>query len=80
MVVRVNTLRCRGARERDGVVDVGEAGDVGEGALEAEAEPGVRHRAVGGAGHGTRRSAPGPCRARPYCSPASRAAPRAGCR
>src|SRR6201984_10413 len=35
-----------GARERDGVADVGEAGDVGEGALEAEAEAGMRHRAV----------------------------------
>src|SRR5580704_5678627 len=35
-----------GAREGDGVADVGEAGDVGEGALEAEAEAGVRHRAV----------------------------------
>src|SRR5271163_4417368 len=33
-------------REGDGVADVGEAGDVGEGALEAEAEAGVRHRAV----------------------------------
>jgi hypothetical protein len=29
-----------GARERDRVADVGEAGDVGEGALEAEAEAG----------------------------------------
>jgi hypothetical protein len=30
----------------DGVADVGEAGDVGEGALKAEAKAGVRHRAV----------------------------------
>src|SRR5882762_2246163 len=37
---------ARGSRERDGVAHVGEAGDVGEGALEAEAEAGVRHRAV----------------------------------
>src|SRR5580692_2968923 len=36
----------RGSREGDRVADVGEAGDVGEGALEAEAEAGVRHRAV----------------------------------
>src|SRR6266852_4433995 len=34
------------SRERDRVAHVGEAGDVGEGALEAEAEAGVRHRAV----------------------------------
>src|SRR5271163_4599800 len=33
-------------REGDGVADVGEAGDVGEGALEAEAEAGVRYCAV----------------------------------
>src|SRR6266436_2349593 len=45
-VVRVNTARCQGSREGDGVAHVGEAGDVGEGALEAEAEAGVRHRAV----------------------------------
>src|SRR5688500_3648250 len=30
----------------DGVAHVGEAGDVGEGALEAQAEAGVRHAAV----------------------------------
>jgi hypothetical protein len=36
----------RRSRERDRVEHVGEAGDVGEGALEAEAEAGVRHRAV----------------------------------
>src|SRR5271169_6376360 len=35
-----------GARERDRVAHVGEAGDVGEGALKAEAEAGMRHRAV----------------------------------
>ena len=38
-----------GAREGDGVADVGEAGDVGEGATgrsRGEAEAGVRHRAV----------------------------------
>src|SRR5712691_2321107 len=35
-----------GSREGDGVAHVGEAGDVGEGALEAEAEAGMRHRAV----------------------------------
>src|SRR5437763_7182335 len=38
-----------GARERDRVADVGEAGDVGEGApgeSRGEAEAGVRHRAV----------------------------------
>src|SRR3984893_1881120 len=35
-----------GSREGDCVADVGEAGDVGEGTLEAEAEAGVRHRAV----------------------------------
>src|SRR5215472_9830595 len=34
------------AGEGDGVAHIGEAGDVGEGALEAEAEAGVRHRAV----------------------------------
>ena len=33
---------ARGSREGDGVADVGEAADVGEGALEAEAEAGVR--------------------------------------
>src|SRR5262249_9181137 len=32
--------------EEDGVADVGEAGDVGKGALEAEAEAGVGHCAV----------------------------------
>jgi hypothetical protein len=32
--------------ERDSVADVGEAGDAGEGALEAEAEAGVRDRVV----------------------------------
>src|SRR5271165_4816963 len=36
----------RRSREGDGVAHVGEAGDVGEGALEAEAEAGMRHRAV----------------------------------
>src|SRR5215472_12000355 len=36
--------RC--AREGDGVAHIGEAGDVGEGALEAEAEAGMRHSAV----------------------------------
>src|SRR5438552_9685038 len=35
-----------GAREGDCVAHVGEAGDVGEGALEAEAEAGVGDRAV----------------------------------
>jgi hypothetical protein len=35
-----------GAREGDGVAYISDAGDVGEGALEAEAEAGVRHRAV----------------------------------
>src|SRR5207237_2107522 len=35
-----------GSREGDGVAHVGEAGDVGEGALEAEAKASVRHRAV----------------------------------
>src|ERR1700719_4314995 len=35
-----------GAREGDRVAHVGEAGDVGEGALEAEPEAGARHRAV----------------------------------
>src|SRR6266852_3645061 len=34
------------ARERDRVAHVGEAGDVGEGALEAEAEAGVRYCAI----------------------------------
>src|SRR5215831_6080129 len=34
------------ARERDRVAHVGEAGDVGQRALEAEAEAGMRHRAV----------------------------------
>src|SRR5260370_42266206 len=34
------------SREGDRVAHVGEAGDVGEGALEAEAEAGVRDRAV----------------------------------
>src|SRR5712672_3618585 len=34
------------SREGDRVTHVGEARDVGEGALEAEAEAGVRHRAV----------------------------------
>ena len=33
-------------RTRDHVADIGKAGDVGEGALEAEAEAGSRHRAV----------------------------------
>src|SRR5690242_11417791 len=42
----INTLRCGGSRERDGVAHVGEAGDVCEGALEAEAEAGVRYRTV----------------------------------
>jgi hypothetical protein len=36
----------RGSREGDRVAQVGEAGDVGEGAFEAEAEAGVRRRAV----------------------------------
>src|SRR5262249_23292132 len=36
----------RRARERDRVAHVGETGDVGERPLEAEAEAGVRHRAV----------------------------------
>jgi hypothetical protein len=36
----------RRARKRDGVAHVGEAGDVGERALEAEAEAGMRHGAV----------------------------------
>jgi hypothetical protein len=36
----------RRSREGDRVADVGEAGDVGKGALEAEAKAGVRHRAV----------------------------------
>src|SRR5438270_1933694 len=36
----------RSAREGDRVAHVGEAGDVDEGALEAEAEAGVRHRAI----------------------------------
>ena len=44
--VCLNTARCQGSRERDCVAHVGEAGDVGEGALEAEAEAGVRYRAV----------------------------------
>src|SRR5437660_12684313 len=35
-----------GSREGDRVAHIGEAGDVGEGALEAEAEAGLRHRAV----------------------------------
>src|SRR5580700_1899761 len=34
------------SREGDRVAHVGEAGRIGEGALEAEAEAGVRHRAV----------------------------------
>src|SRR5262245_42485682 len=34
------------ARERDGVAHVGEAGDVGQRALEAEPEARMRHRAV----------------------------------
>src|SRR5215471_2154061 len=37
---------ARRAWERDGVAHIGEAGDIGEGALEAEAKAGVRHRAV----------------------------------
>ena len=41
-VVAINTLRCRGSREGARVADVGKAGDVGEGSLEA----GVRHHAV----------------------------------
>src|SRR5580700_6243435 len=36
----------RSARERDRVAHVGKPGDVGERALEAEAEAGVRYRAV----------------------------------
>ena len=39
-----------GAREGDRVAHVGEAGDIGEGALEAEAEAGVGHRAVAALG------------------------------
>src|SRR6266481_965633 len=35
-----------GSREGDGVAHISEAGDVGEGALEAEAEAGMRHRAI----------------------------------
>ena len=37
---------ARGARERDGVAHIRETGDIGEGALKPEAEPGVRHRAI----------------------------------
>src|SRR5215469_565951 len=42
------SIPCAAGRPRkgNGVADVGEAGDVGQGALEAEAEAGVRHRAV----------------------------------
>src|SRR5215469_888940 len=36
----------RRAWERDRVAHVGETGDVGEGALKAEAKAGMRHRAV----------------------------------
>ena len=45
-VARINTARCRRAGDGDCVAHVREAGDVGEGALNAEAEAGVRHRAV----------------------------------
>jgi hypothetical protein len=37
---------ARRSREGDCVAHVGEAGDVGQGALETEAEAGMRHRAV----------------------------------
>src|SRR5882762_7060774 len=37
---------ARRSRKRDGVAHVGETGNVGDGALQAEAEAGVRHRAV----------------------------------
>ena len=40
--ILVNTARCRGAKEGDGVAHVRKAGDVGEGALKV----GMRHRAV----------------------------------
>ncbi len=69
--------RCRAL---DCVAHVGEAGDVGEGALEAEAEAAVRYRAVAAHIAVSGRSAPSRCGTRPCAHPAPRAAPRAGCR
>jgi hypothetical protein len=73
----VDTERCRGARERDRVAHLGEAGDIGEGAREAEAEARVRHRAIA-AQVAVPGSAPGRCRARPCACRVRRAAPRVG--